>query len=97
MTFEEPRYASSSGIGGRGHPQRRSGPRDVLVVVGVWTATVLVYVAQPVVALLWAGAAITGAVALLAHGRPLRTPAIAALVFAGVGLLWMLVQLGTLY
>ncbi len=97
MTFEEPRYASSSDIGGRGRPQRRGGTRDALVVVGIWTATVLVYVAQPVVAVVWAGAAIAGAIAFLARGRPLQTPAIAALVLAGVGLQWTLVQLGALY
>jgi hypothetical protein len=68
-----------------------------MAVTGIWVATVLTYAAQPVVALLWAGAAIAGAVAFLAQGRPARTPAIAALVLAGVGLLWTLVQLGALY
>ncbi len=97
MTPEEPWYASSSDAGGRAGPQHRAGFRDVLAVVGIWAATVLAYVAQPVVAVVWAGAAIAGAVAFLAHGRPPRTPAIAALALAGVGLLWTLVQLGALY
>ena len=97
MTYEEPRYAWSSDTGGRAGPRRRADPRDVLAAVGIWVATVLVYVAQPVVAVVWAGAAIGGAVAFLAHGRPPRTPAITALALAGVGLLWTLVQLGALY
>ena len=66
-------------------------------VVGIWVATVLAYVAQPVVALLWAGVALAGGIVFLVQERTGRPPVIAALVLAGFGMLWMLVQLGALY
>lgn len=69
----------------------------MLFVVGIWVATVLTYVAQPVVALLWAGAAMAGGVVALVQEHPGRPWVIAALLLAGVGLLWTLVQLGALY
>ena len=72
----------------------RSNP-TLLVVMGL--AAVLTYVAQPVVALLWAGVAIALAIIVLVQEDSARPAPIAALVLAGVGLLWTLVQLGALY
>ena len=71
--------------------------QDVVMAVAIGAATLLAYVAQPVTALVWAGAAIAGAVVHLSQGRSLRAPVIVALVLAVVALLWMLVQLGALY
>ncbi len=97
MISEEPRFASPSADYGPGRPRHHRWRHDATAITGIWVATVLAYAAQPVVALLWAGVAIAGAIAFLARGRPTRTPAIAALVLAGVGLQWTLVQLGALY
>jgi hypothetical protein len=78
-------------------PQRHSTRQDVLFVSGIWIATVLAYVAQPVVALLWAGVAVAGGIVFLVQERAGRPLVIAAVVLAGFGMLWMLVQLGALY
>ena len=68
-------------------------------LVGMGVATVLAYLAQPVLAVVWAGAAIAAAVVLLTrdHGGGVRAAAIAGLILAGAGLLSTLVRLGALY
>jgi hypothetical protein len=78
-------------------PERGDAWKNLATVVGTWVATALAYLAPPVGALLWAGLAITGAIVVLAHGRPGRVPATAALVFAVIAVLWTLVRMGTLY
>ena len=65
--------------------------------VGMWGATMLTYLAQPVFAVVWAGIAIAAAIVVLARALPVRTSAITTLVLAGVGLLATLVRLGALY
>jgi hypothetical protein len=89
---------SRSPSGHTGSPSIASGDnRSWLVGMGI--ATVLAYVAQPVLAVAWAGAAIAAAVVLLTrdHGVGLRAAAVTALVLAGAGLLSTLVRLGALY
>jgi hypothetical protein len=78
-------------------PQQHTARQDMLFVASIWIATVLAYVAQPVAALLWAGVAMAGGIVFLVQERAGRPPVIAALVIAGFGMLWMLVQLGALY
>jgi hypothetical protein len=78
-------------------PGRGDAWKDLAAIVGTWAATVLAYLAPPVGALLWAGLGITGAVVVLAQDRPGRVPAIAALVFAVIAVMWTLVRMGALY
>jgi hypothetical protein len=89
---------SRSPSGPAGPPSIASGDnRSWLVGMGI--ATVLTFVAQPVLAVVRAGAAIAAAVVLLTrdHGVGLRAAAVTALVLAGAGLLSTLVRLGALY
>jgi hypothetical protein len=96
MTQQDPGAQFPSGASGRS-PQHHSARQNRMLIVGMWVATVLAYLAQPIAALVWAGTAITSAIIFLAQARPGKPLAIAALVFAVVALLWTLVQLGTLY
>ena len=84
-------------IDDRHPPQRLGGRHNATVLAGVLLATALTFVAQPVVAVLWAGAAIAGGIVFLVQDRPGRPAAIAAIIFAGTGLMWTFVQLGALY
>jgi hypothetical protein len=83
-------------------PSGHTGPQSIAPgdnrswFVGMWVATVLTYLAQPLPAVAWAGAAIAAAVVLLTRGHG-QASAITALVLAGVGLLSTLVRLGALY
>ena len=77
-------------------PPRLGGGQNVLVLAGIWFATALTYVANPVVALLWSGVAIAGGIVALVQDRPGRPAVIVALLFAGVGVMWTLVRLGVL-
>jgi hypothetical protein len=81
----------------RRRPPRLGGRDNVMVLVGVWLATASAYVAQPVVGLLWSGLAIAGGSVFLVQDRPGRPVAIAALVFAGIAVVWTLVQLDGAY
>jgi hypothetical protein len=83
-------------VAGSRHPGRVDVWKDLAAIVGTWVATVLAYLAPPVGALLWAGLGITGAVVVLVQDRPGRVPAIAALVFAVIAVLWTLVRMGAL-
>jgi hypothetical protein len=65
--------------------------------VGMCVATVLTYLAQPALAVVWAGVAIAAALVVLSREHGARAPAIVALVLAGAGLLSTLVRLGALY
>jgi hypothetical protein len=78
----------------RRRPPRLGGRDNVVVLTSVGLAAASIYVAQPVVALLWAGLAIVGGVVFLVQDRPGRPVAIAALIFAGIGLMWTVVRLG---
>ena len=71
-------------------PPRLGGGQNVLVLAGVWLATALTYVTHPVEALLWSGVAITGGIVALVQDRPGRPAVIAALLFAGIGLMRLL-------
>jgi|tagenome__1003787_1003787.scaffolds.fasta_scaffold17597681_1 hypothetical protein len=90
---------SRSPFGHAGPPSIASGDNNRSWLVGMGIATVLTFVAQPVLAVAWAGAAIAAAVVLLTrdHGVGLRAAAVTALVLAVAGLLSTLVRLGALY
>ena len=77
-------------------PPRLGGEQTVLVLAAVWFATAMTYVARPAEALLWAGVSIVVGVVVLVQDRPGRPAVIAALIFAGIGLMWTLVRLGVL-
>jgi hypothetical protein len=96
MTQQQPRRQRLSDDYAR-RPQPHDARQNTMLIVGMWIATVLAYLAQPIGALIWSGIAIAGAIIFLTQARPRRPPVIAALVFAGVALLWTLVRLGTLY
>ena len=81
----------------RHRPPRLGGRDNVLVLAGLLLATALIYLPQPVVALLGSAVAIAGGTVFLVQDRPGRPAVIVALMFSGFGLMWTLVQLGVLY
>ena len=78
---------------GRHRPPRSGGRDNALVLAGLLLATVLIYLPQPVVALLGSAVAISGGIAFLVQDRPGRPAVIVALLFSGIGLMWTLSQL----